>query len=362
MSSKVLVVGCGGIGGVIAARLVRAGVDVTAVTGNDEVAAALRSGGFRVKEFEGDEWTVAAGRVVKTAAELPAGARFDVCIVATKATTLQAAVRDVVPWLADEAPVVVCQNGLPEELAAGVVGARRVLGCVVVWGATMGPAGAYTRTSRGGFQLGRLVADGPDPRAVAALLEPAGAVTLVDDLAAVRWSKMAINCATSTLGAIGGKRLGPLLRRRFVRRLVLELWTEFVAVARAANVKLAPVGGTLDIEKMALTAAERSMTLGSPKLAVKHSILVAVGMKYRRLRSSMLVAIERGRVPEIDFLNGEIVARGRQLGVPTPVNARLVEAVRHVASGRVTPSLDLLRTVYDDVMDRGAGASSSLAA
>lgn len=351
-------VGCGGIGGVIAAKLARAGVDVTAVTGNRGIADALARNGYQVREFEGEAWTVPAGRTpVASLDELPAGERgpYDLCIVATKATTLVEAVRAAAPYLTATAPVVVCQNGLPEELAESVVGPARVLGCVVVWGATMAEPGVYVRTSRGALQLGRLTDAAPDPAPVAKLLEAVAPVTIVPDLAAVRWSKLAINSATSTLGAIGGMRLGALLRRRFVRRLVLELWTEFVAVARAARVKLAPVGGTLDIEKMALTTADFATAIGSPRLAMKHSILLAVGMKYRRMRSSMLVAIERGRVPEIDFLNGEIVARGRALGVPTPVNARLVEAVRHIARGGATPSLDLLRSVYDELMDSAPG-------
>jgi 2-dehydropantoate 2-reductase len=64
----------------------------------------------------------------------------------------------------------------------------------------------------------------------------------------------------------------------------------------------------------------------------------------------MLYALERGRPPEIDFLNGEIVARGRALGVPTPVNAALVEAVRAVEARRASSSLALLRELHDRVI------------
>lgn len=349
MAPRVVVVGTGGVGGVIAARLTRAGVDVTPVTGNAEIAAALARDGYRVREIDRREWTARPARApVVAAADAAAQGPFDLCVAATKMTTLASALVDVAPALRDGAPVVLCQNGLPEELAAGVVGARRVLGCVVVFGATMSSPGVYELTSRtSGLQLGRHAAASPDPGPVAELLDAVAPTTVVDDLAAVRWSKLALNCATSTLGAIGGVRLGALLRRRFVRRLVLELWTEIAAVARAAGVKMAPVGGTLDVERMALTAAERAAALGSPRLAVKHSILVAVGMKYRRMRSSMLVALERGRTPEIDYLNGEIVRRGAALGIPTPVNSLLTAAVHRLAAGHGTPSLPLLRTLYD---------------
>jgi 2-dehydropantoate 2-reductase len=100
---------------------------------------------------------------------------------------------------------------------------------------------------------------------------------------------------------------------------------------------------------MALSDKERRAPLGSPALAWKHSILVGVGMKYRRMRSSMLYAIERGRLPEIDFLNGEIVRRGARHGIATPVNTRLVAAVHDVAAGRARSSLDHLRAIFDEV-------------
>src|SRR5438046_3172459 len=272
-----VVVGCGGVGGVIAERLTKAGHDVTAVTGNAGIADAISAHGYRVTEFDGEAWSVPASSPPRV--ELgPADGPFDVCIMATKSTTLATALRSVQPRLTASAPVLVCQNGLPENLAAEVVGEARVLGCIVVWGASMSEPGAYLRTSRGSFKLGQPFASSPEPTRVAHLLEAVAPVEIEADLLAVRWSKLAINCATSTLGAIGGEKLGPLLRRRFVRRLVLELWTEIVEVARAAGVKPASVAG-VSLTRMALTPAERQLALGSPVLAGKHALLMAVGVK-----------------------------------------------------------------------------------
>jgi 2-dehydropantoate 2-reductase len=207
--------------------------------------------------------------------------------------------------------------------------------------------GRYKRTSRGGLQIGRPFAGGPDPAPIARLLECASPATVVTDLAGVRWSKLAINCATSTIGAAGGLPLGALLRRRYIRRIALEVFAEVAEVARRAGVRPAPVGGTMDIEKIAITDGERRQRIGSPSLAWKHSLLFAVGMKYRRMRSSMLYAIERGRAPEIDFLNGELCARGRALGVQTPVNQALVDTVQSIVAGRAQPSLENLRAIHE---------------
>jgi 2-dehydropantoate 2-reductase len=110
------------------------------------------------------------------------------------------------------------------------------------------------------------------------------------------------------------------------------------------------VGGTLEIDKIAITDEERQSLVGSPSLAFKHSVLLAVGFKYRRLRSSMLYALERGRPPEIDYLNGEVVRHGAVAGVPTPVNQGLVAEVRAIARGESASSIAALKRLHDRVV------------
>jgi 2-dehydropantoate 2-reductase len=358
---RIAVVGCGGVGGVLAACLTRAGHDVTPVTGNAAIAAALERQGYAVTDFDGTRWSVPVRRPPRVApGDRPAGrgadeaAPFDVVVLATQSTTLAAALAELLPHLHERSTVICCQNGLPEEHAARIAGIERTVGCVVGWGASMIAPGDYRRTSRGGLQLGRPDPASPDPAPLAALLLAASEAKVVDDLAAVRWSKLAINCATSTLGAAGGDRLGALLRHRFIRRLALEIFGEVKDVAARAGVRPAPVGGTFALEEIAISDEERTLKLGSPRLLYKHALLFAVGMKYRRMRSSMLYALERGRPPEIDYLNGELVRRGQSLGVPTPINAALVSTVQAIARAEKRPSLETLRDVYERTVGRTA--------
>jgi 2-dehydropantoate 2-reductase len=177
---------------------------------------------------------------------------------------------------------------------------------------------------------------------IARALECIGPTEITRNLAGKRWSKLAINCAISSMGTLGGDRLGPLLQHRFVRRLALEVMTEVVHVARREHIRLERVSGTLDLEWIALTEDERRAS-GSPALLAKHALLYAVGLRFRRMRSSMLAAIERGREPAVEFLNGEVIDRGRRHRVATPVNARVRALVWEVASRKRTPGLELLR-------------------
>jgi 2-dehydropantoate 2-reductase len=250
-------------------------------------------------------------------------------------------------WLKSGGRMVCFQNGLCEERIGGLVGEGRVLGAVVAWGASMVEPGVYDRTSAGGFALGRL--DGTSEPAIdelGRLLEAVGPVTMTSNLRGARWSKLAINCAVSTLGTIGGDRLGALMRYRYVRRLALEVMTEVVAVARAERVRLEKVSGTIDLDWIALTESEAAAG-GSPSLVAKHGLMLAVGARYRRLRSSMLAAIERGRPPAVDFLNGEVVERAKPHGIATPANSTARDLVWAIARGEVKPGHDTLRSLYD---------------
>jgi 2-dehydropantoate 2-reductase len=278
-----------------------------------------------------------------TAEEQP----FDWILLATQPPQVEDAARRALPWLAPAGAMVCFQNGLCEARIARIAGPDRVVGAVVAWGASMPSPGVYERTSSGGFTIGRM--DGAeDPRLaeLAMVLEPIGPVNITRNLAGARWSKLAINCAISTLGTLAGARLGALMTHRHVRRLALEIMTEVVEVARAEKVSLEKVSGTIDLDWIALTPAERRSS-GSMGLLAKHSMLLAVGARYRQMRSSMLAAIERGRVPAVDFLNGEVVTHGQRLGVPTPVNAEAQSMVHALARGELKHGMELVRRLAD---------------
>jgi 2-dehydropantoate 2-reductase len=62
----------------------------------------------------------------------------------------------------------------------------------------------------------------------------------------------------------------------------------------------------------------------------------------------MLAAIERGRVPAIDYLNGEVVRHADQHGLAVPVNRRVVELVHAIARGEERSSRALLDRLYQE--------------
>jgi 2-dehydropantoate 2-reductase len=172
-----------------------------------------------------------------------------------------------------------------------------------------------------------------------------GPVDITGNLLGARWSKLAINCAVSTLGTIAGRNVGALLSTPMARRLGLEIITEVVTVARASGVRLEPVSTTFDVGMLALGPAEHRGSL-SPKLLFRHAMLFAIGRRYRRLRSSMLRAMEKGRPPAVDFLNGEIVEHGKRVGISANVNSAACDVVWRIAKGDLEPGRSALETLY----------------
>ncbi len=330
-------VGCGAIGGTIAGLLTEHGAaEVVALSPNEVIADAVRAQGYRLRGRE--EARSIPGRVVT---ELDDEGPFRFILLATPPTAVEDAARSALPYLADEGQMVVLQNGLCEPRIEAIAGEDRVIGAILAFGAGMPEPGIFERTSAGGITLGRtrpLAGRDPHLEALRVLLEPIGPTQRAQNFRGARWSKLAINCVISTLGTLAGCRLGKYIRSTPGRYLAFEIMTETVAVARAEGVTLAKVSGTLDLDWFTLTDADRRGDKPA-NMAAKHAMLLAVGARYRRLRSSMLAAIERGREPAVDFLNGEVVTRGRTHGIETPVNARAVEMVHDLAAGRREPGM-----------------------
>ena len=142
---RILVMGAGGIGGIVAATLTEVGSAVTAVSTNAAIRAAVDKAGFRVVD-DGEE------RVVRGWVSPAPEGKYDLCILATQPPNVEEAARTALPHLAEDAQVVVLQNGLCEERIAAIVGAERVIGAIVAWGASMPEPGRYERTAAGGFR------------------------------------------------------------------------------------------------------------------------------------------------------------------------------------------------------------------
>jgi 2-dehydropantoate 2-reductase len=323
---RFVVVGPGAIGGAVAALLARSGRNVTLVCKSADLAARVREQGMRITGARGD----AVVRMPAVPAIEDLTGTFDHALVAVKATDLVDAARRLLPFIGPRSLVVSMQNGICVDALAGVVGRDRVVGCSVGWGSTLTAPGEIDVTSTGELVIGRLGtrvgADDPGLAALGEALQAVSPTTIVPDIIAFLWSKLIVNSCITSLGALCGLPFGAMMARRDCRGLFTDIIREAIAGADAIPVKVPAYAGKFDYY---------SFIRGSGPLArVRRTIFLRIfGSKYRRLRSSSLQSLERGRRTEIDFFNGYIASRGKGLGVATPVNERITALVHEIEAG-----------------------------
>lgn len=305
----VLVAGAGALGSVFGGLLARAGRSVT-LLGRAEHLDAIRRDGLRVEGLFGSHVV----RGLEVASE-PAALRgpFASVLLTVKSWDTAAMARAVAPHLRDDGHLVCLQNGLGNlERAADAVGARRVLGARVIFGAELpGPGRVRVTVSAAPVLVGcPASADDDRRRAAAAWAEafaaagiPSGAT---DDLERELWGKVFYNAALNPLGALLGVPYGYLADDPDARAIMDRAIDEAFAVARAASVGL------------------RWTDAGAYRAHFYDTLVPATATH----RSSMLQDLERGRPTEIDAINGYVAARGAALGIDVATNTMLTHLIR----------------------------------
>ena len=215
-----------------------------------------------------------------------------------------AAVSPAKPMLGPETAVLTLQNGWGNaDHIAGLVGQDRVLvGLTYHSGTLVGP-GRVKHPGVGMTYVGEL--DGREtPRLlrVAEVLPAAGFETtiaprIIDEV----WKKLALNACTLPTGALLRFFAHELALYDDARAVMAAILGEVVAVATAKGV-------SLDYDER----------WG----AIISLLNRAVGAK-----PSMLQDVEASRRTEIEVINGAIVDAGKETGVPTPVNATMVQMI-----------------------------------
>jgi len=327
---NIAIIGCGCLGGVIAARLLQAEKHkVSIIDPNEEIQRTISDRGLVLKT-----WRKRRGfmtEVFDNSTLMPE--KVDLAIVGTKANNTIEAAKAFLPLMKANAVFITVQNGLVGLDLANEVGAEKVIQGVVLWGASMKGPGEYKLTARGPFIIGSL-SEKPlkSLDQVQSVLGSVFPVYVSFNIEGVLWAKMHITCALTSLGAITGLRFGRMLQHRKTRTLALGIGKEVLAVARARNVKLEPLGNRLDIEYF--------LDENGARLWRKHYTMRFIGFHHRKTESSMLADIRAGKKTEIDHLNGLIQKYSEEKGIDIPLNTKVIELVKKLESNVLQPSPD----------------------
>ncbi len=266
--------------------------------------------------FLNERGAIVDGRRKRVRACLPEEMRggYDLVILATKQSENALTAEFLLPYLKADGALVTVQNGLPERTLAETVGADRVYGCTLSWGAAMeenavSVTGAGYRMGLGAYGAGERLAD------LARLFSAAGTVS-TGNLTELRYAKLAMNASFSTLSALSGLPFGTIARK--YGRYALAIMRETFSVARAAGCEKLPLNGR-DLFRV---------------FARPFGFLLPIAMKpYAQTRSGMLADLRAGKRCDVDFVAGMVVREGLRLGAKTPVTARAVALVHEVENG-----------------------------
>ena len=314
---KVCVIGAGAIGGLLAAKLARAGEDVSVVARGAHLAAIASSGLTLIEER------------VRTVAKVKASDRIadfgeqDLIILGMKAHQVAAVVGDLPAIMGPRTAVLTAQNGIPwwyffkhggphegarlESVDPGGVIADhlpidRVLASVVYPAAEIERPGVIRHIEGNRFSLAEI--DGSKSERILRVSEAftrAGfKAPVVGDVRAEIWTKLWGNLSFNPISALTHATLVDICEFAPTRALAANMMREAQAIGEALGVRF-----RISLEQR-IAGAE---SVGAHK-------------------TSMLQDIEAGRAIEADALLGSVIELGVLVGVATPRLDAIYAAVK----------------------------------
>lgn len=290
---RILVVGAGSTGGYFGGRLAQAGRDVTFLVRVDR-ARHLQSSGLQIVspygDFTIDPKLVTAGNI---------NAPFDVILLTVKAFSLNAALDDLAPAVGPQTMILPVLNGMKHlDLLAGRFGEHTLVGCVCKVATTIDPDGRIAQLAKL-QELAYGERNGQPSHRTAQLhqvMQNAGFdVRLSSTIERDMWEKWIL---LATLGGINCLMRG-----------------------NVGEIEAAPGGADLALRFLAETTAVATNAGHAPSGAFLTAAKAQLTQKGSTLTSSMYRDLQNGSSVEVDQILGDLLARGRNLDVPTPLLA-----------------------------------------
>ena len=304
---RIAIMGSGGVGGYLGARLAASGQDVTFVARGAHLAA-IQEHGVALRSALGDVLI----RPAKASDDPAALGPVDMVIFAVKLYDTETAAAATSPLIGRRTGVVTLQNGVDStDTLARVLGPAHVIGGVAHIASVITEPGVIRHTgTMANFVFGEL--NGERSERVEALAHALRAARVEHrvsaDIERDIWDKMVFLATFAGVTALMRLPIGPIREDAETRAMLRAGLDEAYAVARAKGI-------------------------GLPDDFVERTLARCDGLPYE-MKSSMLQDLERGRRLELPWLSGAIARLGKELGVPTPTHAFIATALKLHAEGQ----------------------------
>lgn len=302
------ILGSGAVGGYYGAKLSQAGHDVTFVARGKHLEA-IRQHGLEIRSPLGDF-------VARAAAEQDTSkiGHVDCVVLATKAYDNASALPMLAPMIGQQSVVLTLQNGVDSvDECAAVVGRAAVLGGSTYIATALEAPGLIVQTgTHRRIVFGEVFEPGDAVSArVAAIRDALAAaeieVEAVADARVPLWEKFVYLSPFAAFTGASRLAIGGIWRFAQVQETFYDACREVERVARAEGVNVsADTIGKIEGYMASLPPATRS---------------------------SLLIDLQQGKRIEVEALQGSVVRRGKNTGVPTPIHAALYAVLKAYENG-----------------------------
>lgn len=324
---KIAVIGIGAIGGLIGGYLSKGGQDVTLIEPFwREHTNVIKKEGLTLQDASGERTIKVKALFIDELSQLKEP--VEILFLTVKSNDTVRMLNLLKPCLAPDAWVVSPQNGINEDVIIPIVGKANVIPCVSYTGGSTTQPG-YVTQHAGYFVIGEL--DGtvtPRVRELAGILSLVIRTEISPEIMKERWSKLSQVTMTVTVGCILGVGMG-IFRYDQAHPLLARIMCETLRVAAAAGCGLEEVIG--------IRAADWQRLAKGPVPEI--SAKIGGGLSFPEDApvppDPITISIDKGQPLEIDYTNGYVINKGRELGIPTPVNELIVSKIKAIESGRL---------------------------
>lgn len=329
---KVAVIGIGAIGGLVAAYLKAKGVDVATV-GRPEQQVAIDREGLLIEGARGKSLVFLDIKPRLTQ-------KVDLAIIATKTQDIRDAVDASREYLRQAPLILSTQNGVRADKLLGMtLGEEKVISSIVMFGATYVPHRKIVHNFEGQWLIGRPSGANDDKvKEVAAFLKAAFETVEVENISAMKWTKIFVNMSNA-LPALLGKSMQETYADPRMCALALKILKEGFDAVDKLGIPLASMPD-FDVEKLK-GLAHMPLEQAAPIYGG-----IMTNLSKEPLYGSILQSLQRGRLTEIDFINGEIANQARLHEASARLNACVTEMVHRIEKTKkfLTPEQVLEQT------------------
>lgn len=326
---RIGVMGAGSIGCFIGGRLLATNKADVVFIGRERLQREVSSNGLTLRDLEANPITLPPEQVrVETTPEALGDCDIVLCCVKSAQTNTVA--QALAPILKPHTVVVSLQNGVRNpDILRQHLPQQEVLGGIVDFNVVWAGDGLFHRGTSGPLQLetpGSTIAK----QFIDILKQTGLPVRLYDNMSPVQWTKLLVNLNNAII-ALSGQPTQTVLLSPAYRRVIAAVIEEAIHITRASNIKLARLRG---FPPGIVPGALRLPTF-------LFRILFGAQLKVDpQARSSMWEDLTRGRLTEVDFLNGEIVRLAEQNGMAAPINQAITQRIHEAEEeGKGPPQL-----------------------